>query len=1186
MPTFTGPLVITSEIAFGSELIFVATDANGQSALWVSDGTVAGTRKLNTGAFPSTLSNFADFTVIGANLYFTATVPGFGAQVWSTQGVPGDLIQRMSYSAGAQVGYTIAYNGSFYFTDSRPDFGPGVYSTDGVNSFFDGSITISSQPVVVNGKMLFYGSTSQFGAGIYLSDGNPAHLTAPVALPAFATPNQVVASGAKAFIDLSIFNQGNQLWVSDGTVGGTHEVTALRAFNLTAFNGGAIFTADGGVHSSQVWFSNGTAAGTFELFINQSLDHTTSLEIGPAIGFGGKTFFIAGRNQFNIGTDTLYSTDGVTTTAIGPLNLGGLPQRAMIPLNGKLIIIGEDGAVIASDGTSAGVTLSTGVQQDGEPQLVNGKLYYMLNFSIVGTDGTAAGTSTIFSNGASSLGSAGNVLYFFYGNTVPNGPAAGLYGYNTVTHATTLLNGSVIPGSNGVHSFGVALGSELFFTSLDKQLWISDGTAAGTQQLNLNADIVGQVRPIAPADLTALNGLLYFDSRSADGSQSPALFGLWVTDGTVAGTHQVSNPDSTSVNVDAITAVGNDILFVTGVASSSLWSYDTVSHTTTLIGPSASMAPLAVLTNGLVLFAAPDANNHLQIAVANAGGGETLLSSPSNGAPYILAPSYFAAVGAKLFYVGTDSVHGEGLFVTDGTVGGTTFLASIPANFINWSFNVVGADLYFENNDPTNGDELWVSDGTVAGTHRVTDTTSPQSANASGYIVMGAKAYFTATDGVHGQELWSFNGSPGGAALVADINPGAAGSNPTDLTIAGSTLYFAATVADGSGELWSTTGTGATELTSLTNGANPADLTAVGAKLFFFGSDASHGGGLFVSNGAAGGTSFLHGFANASGFAAVGGELYFNAENADGWQLWKSDGTIAGTQQLTFARIAADDFNGDAKSDFLLQNTSGLVAIGEVAGGQAGYAYPTALPAGWSFVGTGDFIGDGKADFMIQNASGLVAIGEIGGGQASFIFPTAIDASWTFVGTGDFLGEGKDQFMLQNTSGVLAFGEVNGGQANYIYPSTLDSSWKFVGTGDFLGDGKTDFLLQNAGGLVAVGEMLNGQPVYSYPTALPSGWNFVGSGDFLADGKDQFMVENASGLVAIGEVSAGHANFIFPTALDSQWKFVGDGDYLGEGHDQFLIESSTTGAVFVGDYSGGQVHYTQVGSLPPDWVFH
>ena len=56
-------------------------------------------------------------------------------------------------------------------------------------------------------------------------------------------------------------------------------------------------------------------------------------------------------------------------------------------------------------------------------------------------------------------------------------------------------------------------------------------------------------------------------------------------------------------------------------------------------------------------------------------------------------------------------------------------------------------------------------------------------------------------------------------------------------------------------------------------------------------------------------------------------------------------------------------------------------------------------------------------------------------------------------------------------------------------------------------------------------------------------------------------------------------------ALGPEWKFVGAGDYLGEGHDQFLIEN-TTGAVDVGDFTGG-AYPLHPGRRPgPEWTFH
>jgi hypothetical protein len=41
----------------------------------------------------------------------------------------------------------------------------------------------------------------------------------------------------------------------------------------------------------------------------------------------------------------------------------------------------------------------------------------------------------------------------------------------------------------------------------------------------------------------------------------------------------------------------------------------------------------------------------------------------------------------------------------------------------------------------------------------------------------------------------------------------------------------------------------------------------------------------------------------------------------------------------------------------------------------------------------------------------------------------------------------------------------------------------------------------------------------------------------------------------------------------------------GEGHDQFLIEN-TSGAVDIGDWSGGRLHLTSIAIINSAWMFH
>ncbi len=288
-------------------------------------------------------------------------------------------------------------------------------------------------------------------------------------------------------------------------------------------------------------------------------------------------------------------------------------------------------------------------------------------------------------------------------------------------------------------------------------------------------------------------------------------------------------------------------------------------------------------------------------------------------------------------------------------------------------------------------------------------------------------------------------------------------------------------------------------------------------------------------------------------------------------------------------RLAAPttyDFNGDQKSDFLIENSAGAVVVGEVgAAGQAAYTQVGALGPEWSFKGAGDFLGDGDTAYLLENTNGAVVVGDVANGQTSFTQVGGLGAEWKFAGVGDFLGHGLADFLIESTTGAVVVGEVSGGHAGYTQVGALGPEWRFVGVGDVMGDGQSDFLIESTSGAVVVAEVKSGVAQYTQVSVIGHEWSFVGMGDFLARGTDQFLIENTAGALVVGDVVDGNAVYTQIAALGPEWKFVGTGDYLGEGHDQFLIESST-GAVVVGDYTGGQIHYTQVGALGAEWLFH
>jgi len=276
------------------------------------------------------------------------------------------------------------------------------------------------------------------------------------------------------------------------------------------------------------------------------------------------------------------------------------------------------------------------------------------------------------------------------------------------------------------------------------------------------------------------------------------------------------------------------------------------------------------------------------------------------------SPTYFTGIDGKVIFRASDGVNGTELWRTDGTAGGTVLLKDInpgsasssPSHFIN-----INGTVYFRANNGVNGIELWKTDGTTAGTVMVKDiypgatSSSPQHlTNLNGTLV------FTANTFLRGNELWKSNGTSAGTLMVKDIYTGISGSNPSWFTQLGSDLYFAAKDAAHGTELWKTNGTsggtvlvkdifpGTDGVTGLPNASNPISLLNVNNTLFFTAFDNINGWDLYKSNGTAASTVNVDPAASISmptWLTGMNGVLYFVSLDDE---LWKSDGTVAGTE--------------------------------------------------------------------------------------------------------------------------------------------------------------------------------------------------------------------------------------------------------------------------------------------------
>jgi ELWxxDGT repeat protein len=245
-------------------------------------------------------------------------------------------------------------------------------------------------------------------------------------------------------------------------------------------------------------------------------------------------------------------------------------------------------------------------------------------------------------------------------------------------------------------------------------------------------------------------------------------------------------------------------------------------------------------------------------------------------------------------------------------------------------FTVIGGTTYFTASHPVSGRELWKTDGTAAGTVLLKDLRPGRdSSDPAGLFNFNGTLYFSANDGETGTELWKSDGTAAGTVLVRDLRPGQSfgadsapySSNPGQFTKNGSVLYFTANDGASGIELWKSDGTEAGTVlvkdiftgttpyygVPLPNDSAPQRLTVVNGTLFFSAYTIAGGRELWKSDGTEAGTVLVKDIlpgteggyprsAEPTSLFAFNNTLFFTAkDSANGFELWTSDGTETGT---------------------------------------------------------------------------------------------------------------------------------------------------------------------------------------------------------------------------------------------------------------------------------------------------
>ena len=182
--------------------------------------------------------------------------------------------------------------------------------------------------------------------------------------------------------------------------------------------------------------------------------------------------------------------------------------------------------------------------------------------------------------------------------------------------------------------------------------------------------------------------------------------------------------------------------------------------------------------------------------------------------------------------------------------------------------------------------------------------------------VFDGKALFNGANTAGHLGLWVTNGTAAGTQELTGITAASTtGIDPTDMAVFNNEVLFNGVDTGGLSGLWVTNGTvgGTHELVAGAGGAsdpsglNPTNLTVFDGEVLFSGLDASGDMGLWVTNGTAAGTHELTGITGAdpSGLApsdliVYNGEVLFRGLDQLGRpQLWVTNGTATGTHMLT-----------------------------------------------------------------------------------------------------------------------------------------------------------------------------------------------------------------------------------------------------------------------------------------------
>ncbi|HEX5716946.1 MAG TPA: hypothetical protein VF179_12355 [Thermoanaerobaculia bacterium] len=824
---FPDPFAVTPRLYFFT----VMENPEIPPTLWATDGTPEGT----VGVTPPGVAVDAGAVWSPGDeaLYFAATDELHGRELWRSDGTPGgthrvaDLLLGQSPSWPSGLEY---FKGRVWFGAlSQEEFSGALWRTDGTATrmFLEFDTMIPTPVETVGGRLLFV-TSDRYGAQDLWSTDGTARKTAPLLrLRHSRSPGKLFAFaryGPHVFFVAEDLRWGQELWVTDGTAAGTRMLTSIvsrwpfrdqdrnlyLSYAPALVGSRLMFTVRDG-ERVELWATDGTPRGTGPVWSCPG-DCPDVAALWPASG--GLVYWVG--EDADRGRE-LWATDGTSpgTRLVLDLCPGACSSGPADPfvVGDRLLFTADDGThgreLWSTDGTSAGTVRVSDFGRD-EPR---GPQFAL--------QGTVVGERLLFA--------ADDVLHgteLWTADGIPGSPG----GTALVRDLNLFELGGSYPAMLG------ALGSTAFFFADDGvhgyELWKSAGTEPGTSMV---AELVPGEAPHGPParpPVAELGGALFFIQN-----QTPNDAWLVRTDGTAAGTFRVTPEGVSLCCFSELAVAGGRIFFMAWDAEHGfeLWATDGTAAGTGLVADIRPGGLLSSLPRDLTPF-----DGDLYFTVVEESGGNSLWRSDGTEAGTVrvsgadvLDAGLLAVHGGRLWFVATTRENGLAIWSSDGTPTGTALVVDVATGFQDFSFipNLLvslGDKLAFSGLGDGELEGLWVTDGTPGGTERIAPAWNPGTA----WTVFQGRLFYTPV--FHFEPFFQLIVTDGTEEGTRELGfPGTGFEPATSFAPLGDRLLFSTA---GGRRLWETDGTTVSPVTA--EGFEPfegATLLSAGPRVFLRG---------------------------------------------------------------------------------------------------------------------------------------------------------------------------------------------------------------------------------------------------------------------------------------------------------------------------------------------------------------